>query len=75
MPLIVFPEPVIFNVPPCGRVNEPEPVVARFPVRFIVLFKKLTGVAATVRLLKFCTPEPSTVVPEPVNITVPVLPL
>lgn len=52
-PLMVVPEPVIDNVPPAAWLNEPDPVVARLPVKVMVLLEKVTAEAATVRLLKF----------------------
>ena len=51
-PLMVVPEPVIDNVPPDAWLNEPDPVVARLPVKVMVLLEKVTAEAATVRLLK-----------------------
>lgn len=52
-PLMVVPAPVIDNVPPDAWLNEPDPVVARLPVRVMLLLDKVTAEAATVRLLKF----------------------
>ena len=52
-PLMVVLEPVIDNVPPDAWVNEPTPVVARFPVNAMALLEKVTAEPATVRLLKF----------------------
>ena len=74
-PLMVVPAPVIDDVPPDAWLNEPDPVVARLPVKEMVLLEKLTADAATVRLLKFWVPDPLTVAPAPVKVTVPVFPL
>ncbi|MNR05918.1 hypothetical protein D3C85_1219690 [compost metagenome] len=74
-PLMVVPVPVMDKVPPEAWVKEPEPVVARLPLKLRPSAEKLTIDAATVRLLKFCVPAPLTVVPAPVNTTVPVFPL
>lgn len=52
-PLMLVAEPVIENVPPAAWLNEPVPVVARLPVKEMVLLEKVTAEAATVRLLKF----------------------
>ena len=73
-PLIVLLVPVINKVPPETWLNEPEPVVARLPVTVMFPVEKLTAVAVTVRLLKFCAPDPLITVPAPVNVTFPVLP-
>jgi len=48
-PLIVVPAPVIDKVPPDAWLNEPGPVVARFPVKVMLPAEKLTRDAATVR--------------------------
>ena len=53
VPLIVLPLPVISNVPPETKVNEPDKTVARLPVTVIELAGKLMEEAAIVRLLKF----------------------
>lgn len=52
-PLIVVPVPDIVKVPPDACVNDPEPVVAKFPVKLSPSAEKLTIDAATVTLLKF----------------------
>ena len=74
-PLMVVPEPVINNVPPDAWLKEPDPVVARLPVKEMVLLERLTADAATVRLLKVWVPDPLTAAPAPVKVTVPVFPL
>lgn len=48
-PLMVAPEPVISNVPPDDCVKDPDPVVARLPVKVTLPAEKLTSAAATVR--------------------------
>ena len=52
-PVIVVPVPVIVNVPPDAWVNDPDPVVARFPDRVSPSAEKLSIGPAIVRLLKF----------------------
>ena len=51
------------------------PVVARFPVSVMLAVENVTSGAATVRLLKLCTPAPLTVAPEPVKVIVLLLPV
>ena len=53
VPLIVLPLPVISNVPPETKVNEPDKIVARLPVTVNGLAGKPMEEAAIVRLLKF----------------------
>src|SRR6185503_13936157 len=74
-PLMVLPAPVINSVPPAAWVNEPEPVVARLPLKKMPALERVTAEAAIARLLKFCAPDPLTAAPEPVNVIVLVLPL
>lgn len=74
-PLTLAAEPVISNVLPVTWLNDPDPVVARLPVKDMLVEVKLTPEAATVRLLKFWVPVPLTVFPEPEKVTVPVPPL
>ena len=52
-PLMVLLAPVINSVPPAAWVSEPEPVVARLPLKKIPPLERVTAEAATVRLLKF----------------------
>jgi hypothetical protein len=49
-PLMVVPEPVMNNVPPEAWLNEPDPVVARLPVKVMLPLENVTAAAATVRL-------------------------
>jgi len=51
LPEMVLAEPVIVTVPPEAWLNEPEPVVARFPLREMLAFEKVISGAAMVRLL------------------------
>ena len=75
VPLMVVPLPLIVKMPPDAWLKEPEPVVARLPVNVTAALEKLTDDAATVRLLKFSAPVPLMRAPEPVKITVLVLPV
>src|SRR6188508_2581134 len=75
VPLIVLVVPLIVMVPPEVWVNEPEPVVAMFPVTVKLLFAIVTAAPVTVKLLKFCAPAPLIAAPDPLKVTVPVLPL
>ena len=50
VPPMVVPAPVINNVPPDAWLKEPDPVVARLPVRVMLPLEKVTAAAATVRL-------------------------
>ena len=49
-PLMVVLEPVMNNVPPEAWLNEPDPVVARLPVKVMLPLENVTAAAATVRL-------------------------
>ena len=53
LPLMVFPEPVILNIPPEAWLNEPDEIVARFPDKVMFALEKVISEAAIVRLLKF----------------------
>ena len=53
LPLIVAGLPVMVTVPPDAWTNEPEPVVARFPLNVILSFEKVIPDAVMVKLLKF----------------------
>ncbi|MND04426.1 hypothetical protein D3C83_246860 [compost metagenome] len=59
---MVLPAPVISKVPPDDWLKEPDPVVAKFPLR-VIKEEKLTSEAAMVTLLKFCVPVPLTLIP------------
>ena len=77
-PLIEFPEPLIVSlpVPPGLCVNEPMPVVEKFPATE----RSVPGAAVTpapvmTRLLKRFVPAPLTTEPEPANVICPEPPL
>src|SRR5438105_15165234 len=65
----------MINVPPDAWLNEPEPVVERFPVSVIVPFEKPTCDASTTISLKFDEPVPLITEPAPLNLTMLVLPM
>src|SRR5690606_23944079 len=75
LPLIVVPLPDIIRVPPDASINEPEPVVAKFPVNDKLTGEKVIPLAAIVRLLKLCVPEPPTFLEAPFKIIVLVFPI
>ena len=74
-PVIVALPPLIVSVPPEAWLKEPDPVVARLPVKVMALLEKVIPGAATVRLLKFSIPVPLMEAPDPVKVMVLVLPL
>jgi len=75
VPLIVLAVPVISNVPPLAWVREPDDMVARLPDTLMLPFENVNSDAETVRLLKFCVPDPLIPLPGPEKVMVPVLPL